>query len=146
MCGVTLARARFFETLAPDLCKAIGIFAQQLTTLQDNRWSRATIERQLADLRKERGMLRTVLSALPDPVWLKDAQGRYLACNPRFEQFAGAPQRDILGRTAEDLFDPARAESFRARDRTAISQGVPLQHEEWVTFPEDCLLYTSRCV
>ena len=137
LCGVTLARARFFETLAPDLCKVIGIFAQQLTTLQDNRWSRATIERQLADLRKERGMLRTVLSALPDPVWLKDAQGRYLACNPRFEQFAGAPQRDILGRTAEDLFDPARAESFRARDRTAISQGVPLQHEEWVTFPED---------
>ena len=49
LCGVTLARARFFETLAPDLCKAIGIFAQQLTTLQDNRWSRATIERQLAD-------------------------------------------------------------------------------------------------
>jgi PAS domain S-box-containing protein len=137
LCGVTVARARFFETLTPNLCKAIGFFAQQLAALLENRRSRATIEKQLADLRNERGLLRTLLAALPDPVWLKDAQGRYLACNPRFEQFAGAPQRDILGRTAEDLFDPARAESFRARDRTAISQGVPLQHEEWVTFPDD---------
>jgi PAS domain S-box-containing protein len=137
LCGVTVARARFFEALTPDLCKAIGLFAQQLAALQENRSNRNTIARQLADLRNERGLLRTVLAALPDPVWLKDTQGRYLACNPRFEQFIGAPEQAILGRTAGDFFDPARAESFRARDRTAITQGTSIQHEEWVTFPDD---------
>jgi PAS domain S-box-containing protein len=137
LCGVTVARAGFFETLTPNLCKAIGFFAQQLAALLENRRSRATIESQLADLRNERGLLRTLLAALPDPVWLKDTQGRYLACNPRFERFIGAPEQAILGRTAGDFFDPARAESFRARDRTAIAEGIPIQDEEWVTFPDD---------
>ncbi len=137
LCGVTLARAHYFEVLTPSLGKAIGLFAQLLAALQETRSSRCTIERQLADLRNERGMLRTLLAALPDPVWLKDPQGRYLACNRRFEQLAGAQQQAIIGRTADDFFDPARAELFRDRDRTTISQGEPLQHEEWVTFGAD---------
>ncbi|MBL8312681.1 MAG: PAS domain S-box protein [Rubrivivax sp.] len=137
LCGVTAARARFFETLTPSLCKAVGFFAQQLAALLENRRSRATIGSQLAELRKERGLLRTLLAALPDPVWLKDAQGRYLACNPRFERFIGAPEQAVLGRTAGDFFDPARAESYRTRDRTAIDRGIPIQDEEWVTFPDD---------
>jgi len=124
---VTAARARFFETLTPSLCKAVGFFAQQLAALLENRRSRATIGSQLAELRKERGLLRTLLAALPDPVWLKDAQGRYLACNPRFERFIGAPEQAVLGRTAGDFFDPARAESYRTRDRTAIDRGVAIQ-------------------
>jgi len=33
---------------------------------------------------------RTLVQTIPDLVWLKDADGVYLACNPRFEDFFGA--------------------------------------------------------
>ncbi len=34
--------------------------------------------------------LRALLDTIPDLVWLKNPDGVYLACNPRFEQFLGA--------------------------------------------------------
>jgi PAS domain-containing protein len=94
LCGVTAARAPFFEVLTPNLGRAIGFFAQQLAALQENRTSRATIEQQLTDLRNERGLLRTLLASIPDIVWLKDPQGHFLTCNPRFERLVGAPHDD----------------------------------------------------
>ncbi len=137
LCGTTTARAAFFEALTTELCKAVGFFAQQLVALQENRRSRFTIERQLADLHNERGLLRTLLAALPDIVWLKDPGGRFLACNPRFERLIGAPQAAILGRTEDHFVGAARAEGYRARDRAAVAKGAPSQHEEWVTFADD---------
>ena len=47
--------------------------------------------------------LRAILQALPALIWLKDADGVYLACNERFEQFFSALEKDIIGRTDYDL-------------------------------------------
>ena len=40
-------------------------------------------------LEHEQALLRTLISTLPDLVWVKDADGVYLACNRRFEDFFG---------------------------------------------------------
>jgi PAS domain S-box-containing protein len=81
--------------------------------------------------------LRALLHTIPDLVWLKDPDGRYLACNPRFEQFFGAREADIIGRTDHDFVPAELADFFRAKDRAAIAAGGASVNEEWVSFAND---------
>jgi len=96
-------------------------------------------ERKLAevDLARERGLLKTLLQTLPDIVWLKNPEGVYLACNPRFERFIGLKEADILGKTDYDFFDRELADFFRGKDRAAIAAGKPTRNEEEVAFADD---------
>ncbi|MCO5977845.1 PAS domain S-box protein [Ideonella oryzae] len=87
-------------------------------------------------IEEERRLQQAVLQAIPDLVWLKDTQGVFLSCNPRFEAFYGATERDIVGRTDFDFVDTEQAESFRANDRAAMASDGPRSNEEWVTFPD----------
>jgi PAS domain-containing protein len=73
---------------------------------------------------RERSMLRTLIDTLPDLVWLKDPKGVYLACNHRFEQFFGASEREIVGKTDYDFVDKALADFFRDKDRAALERST----------------------
>ncbi len=88
-------------------------------------------------LDRERTRLRTLLQTIPDLVWLKDPDGRFLFCNARFEQLCGAAEADVVGRTDYDFVDTALADFFRDYDRRAIAAGGPTRNEEWVTFAAD---------
>ena len=81
--------------------------------------------------------LRTLLNTIPDLVWLKSPDGVYLACNPRFEQFFGAGEAGILGKTDHDFVPAELADAFREKDRAAIAVGGPSVNEEWVGFASD---------
>ncbi|MDP1634301.1 MAG: PAS domain S-box protein, partial [Gallionellaceae bacterium] len=81
--------------------------------------------------------LRTFLDTIPDLVWLKDSEGVYLACNRRFEQFFGAREKDIIGKTDYDFVDRELADSFREHDRKAMAAAKPGVNEEWITFASD---------
>ncbi|MCQ8128457.1 diguanylate cyclase domain-containing protein [Methylomonas rivi] len=81
--------------------------------------------------------LRTLIGTLPDLIWLKNADGVYLACNPRFEGFFGAEEQAIVGKTDYDFVDKASADSFRAHDMLAMQKDGPYLIEKWVTFADD---------
>lgn len=89
------------------------------------------------ELANERQLLKTLIQTLPDLIWLKDMNGVYLTCNPRFEQFIGRTETDILGKTDYDLFDKELADFFRDKDRAAINAGEPTMNEEEVTYASD---------
>lgn len=80
---------------------------------------------QMHELSNERLQLRTLLDTLPDLIWLKDQEGIYLSCNKRFEQFFGASEAEIVGKTDFDFVDHELAESFRANDRAALAADSP---------------------
>jgi two-component system, sensor histidine kinase and response regulator len=86
---------------------------------------------------KEKAQLRTLIDTLPDLIWLKDPQGVYLACNHRFEQFFGAREQEIVGKTDYDFVDKALADSFRANDRAAMKNNGPSVNEEEIPFASD---------
>ncbi|HMV54912.1 MAG: PAS domain S-box protein [Rhodocyclaceae bacterium] len=87
-------------------------------------------------LAQERSILRTLIDTLPDLVWLKDGDGRYLRCNPRFEQFFGAREAEIVGKTDHDFVDRKLADFFRENDRAAMARDGPSVNEEEVTFAD----------
>jgi len=77
--------------------------------------------------------IHAVLKTLPDYVWLKNAEGVYLACNPAFERIFGASEAEIVGKTDYDFVDSELADFFRQKDREAMEAGEILVNEEWIT-------------
>ncbi len=98
------------------------------------RRAQALADRHAAALEQERSRLRMLLNAIPDLVWLKDADGTFRFCNPRFEQLLGVPEAQLIGHTDYDFVERELADFFRAHDRAAIDAGRPLINEEWLTF------------
>ena len=88
-------------------------------------------------LSETEAQLLTVLQAIPDLVWAKDLRGRYLACNPEFEKFFGAPASEIIGKSDADFVDASQAKFFRDRDAEAIRADGPQKNEEFVTYASD---------
>jgi diguanylate cyclase (GGDEF)-like protein/PAS domain S-box-containing protein len=101
--------------------------------------SRDITERKQAEhlLRDSELRMRAVIQAIPDLVWLKDTEGVYLTCNARFEQFFGALEGAIVGKTDYDFVDKDLADFFRKNDQAAMDKGSPSSNEEWVTFASD---------
>jgi len=88
-------------------------------------------------LAREHALLKTLVRTLPDLVWLKDPDGVYLACNPRFERFFGAREADIVGRTDYDFVHWSLADFFRRNDLAAIHAGRAVSNEEELVFADD---------
>ena len=102
-------------------------------------YARDITERRRAQesLRESEAQLRALVDTLPDLVWLKDLEGVYLSCNRRFEDFFGAREEDIVGKTDHDFLSPELADFFRARDRAAMDAGGPTANEEEIVFASD---------
>ncbi|MBV5299045.1 MAG: PAS domain-containing protein, partial [Rhodoferax sp.] len=82
-------------------------------------------------------ILRSLIDALPDLIWLKDPQGVYLSCNTRFERFFGAYETQIIGKTDYDFVAADVADAFREHDRAVMEAGEPGTNLEWVSFAND---------
>jgi diguanylate cyclase (GGDEF)-like protein/PAS domain S-box-containing protein len=89
------------------------------------------------DLRDREGQLRTLVRTIPDLVWLKDAKGAYLSCNAQFERFAGAPEKELVGKTIHDLVAPDLADAISDYDRSIMTADKPQAREQWLTFNAD---------
>jgi hypothetical protein len=120
----------FYPLATMLLCLIFRLHAQQLVDQQALQEAREAVAR-------ERSILRTLIDTLPDLVWLKDPQGVYLACNQRFEQFFGAREAEIVGKTDYDFVDRSLADFFRANDRKAMEKNGPSVNEEEVPFASD---------
>jgi PAS domain S-box-containing protein len=88
-------------------------------------------------MRENEVLLRTLVDTLPDLVWLKDPEGIYLSCNRRFENFFGAAEKDIIGKTDYDFIGRDMGDFFRHHDNAAIAAGGPTANEEEITFAND---------
>jgi PAS domain S-box-containing protein len=107
----------------------------------------ATNRRMTAMIESERMLLRKLLETIPDLVWLKNAAGVYLVCNPALEPLYGAPAADIVGKTDADFLSAALADDCRRKDLEAVAAGRPTVSEEWETFANDghrALLETTK--
>lgn len=68
----------------------------------------------------------TLLNAIPDPAWLRDLSGRFLAANQAYLDLCGKAQADVVGHPLEDVWPLAEARRFRANDERLMREGVAL--------------------
>lgn len=90
-----------------------------------------------ANLTEERLMLKTLFASIPDLIWLKNPDGVYLTCNPKFELLYGAKEADIVGKTDYDFVSKEVADAFREKDREAVANNRSSANLEWVTYADD---------
>lgn len=75
--------------------------------------------------------LKAVLDSLPDIVYIKDTQGRYLQANKAFYNLYNLTEQDMLGHTDFDLFRSRVADSFQKSDNYVIENGTTWVETEW---------------
>jgi PAS domain S-box-containing protein len=83
------------------------------------------------DLSASRAMLRLVIDNIPQYIFWKDDQGRYLGCNQNYARLAGvdSPQ-DIKGKNDFDLrWGLDKAHDLRRADTIVVRSGQPQLHE-----------------
>ena len=80
----------------------------------------------------EHDLLRTLIDHLPDLIYIKDRDGRFIACNLANAQIKGyASPQELVGKSTFDTDPPELAERYRAHDLQVMRSGQPLlNHEE----------------
>jgi PAS domain S-box-containing protein len=91
--------------------------------------------RLLAELQRSRNFLDLVLNAVPDPIFVKDAEGRYVTVNDAFSAFVGRAREDVLGRGDDDVFGRGTEKLDPERDQEVLRTGKPLASEETIVDP-----------
>lgn len=105
-----------FAELATDV--AFGITA--LRTREERKQAEAA-------LAAERNLLRTVIDNLPDFIYAKDAEGRYILTNlASVRQMGTAVPDEVLGKTDFDCFPPELAAQYQSDDQIVLRSGRPL--------------------
>jgi PAS domain S-box-containing protein len=138
-----LQRGIFYIAMLVVVLLLLGIYV----TLRISRYFGDPIRRVALALEHERTYLHTLVSNIPDLIWVKNSEGVYMACNPAFERFFGAREEDIVGKTDYDFVDADQADFFRENDQKAMTAGKPRVNEEWITFANDghrALLETTK--
>ena len=115
------------QPVAGQHVPSVTVFAYDLTALK-------RVEQELAN---QKAHLARVVNAMPDMVFLKDADGVYLSVNPVFERFVGRPESEVIGRSDYELVPEPLADRFRKYDLRAMQAWQPLVYEELLTFAED---------
>ena len=82
------------------------------------------------ELRQRGKRMQTVLDHIPAVVYMKDAGGRYLFINQRYEELFQVDNNRIFGKTDEEIFTAEQAKAFRLNDKTVRDSGRPQEFME----------------
>jgi PAS domain S-box-containing protein len=75
----------------------------------------------------ERDLVRALMDGVPDYIYLKDPEGRFVRVNRAFAASLGrGTAAEVIGMTDFDFFDKELAEEFRDGERRLMETGQPL--------------------
>ena len=91
---------------------------------------RRRAEQALADARQ---FLDRVIDEIPDPVFVKDANFRWVLVNDAFCRMFGLPRDTLLGKCDFDIFPEHQARIVRDKDEVVLASGLDSVNEEKLT-------------
>ncbi|WAS91182.1 ATP-binding protein [Nannocystis punicea] len=89
-------------------------------------------ERAMEKLASQQSVLKYLLANVPQAIFWKDRQRRFLGCNQKFLEHTGlTDESQLLGKTDHDIWDSREeADFFRLMDERVMSTGVPIMDIE----------------
>lgn len=93
-------------------------------------------QRAEAEAERQRSTLEALINAIPDPIWFKDTEGRYVGVNQACAELFGRPRQEIRGLRDEDLLHPDWADVRTEHDLTALNWTGPYESEGWSLYPD----------
>jgi PAS domain S-box-containing protein len=77
-------------------------------------------------LQEDRNLLRTLIDHLPDAIYVKDLQHRFVAVNATVANLMGTIPDALLGKTDEDFYPQELAAEFHRDEERVFREGQPL--------------------
>jgi PAS domain S-box-containing protein len=108
---------------------------------EDLKRSEASYKALYQEHEAKQALLVCLLNSIPDMIFYKDKNSRYLGCNRAFEKYTGMKEADIVGKSIFELFDRDVAEWYRESDVGAIQGREPQMVEEYVITPDGSMVY-----
>lgn len=131
--------ARFSDRELNQLAVVVDKFAVSLAgALSHTRLMMESVRRREAQLSLEhqQALMRSLIDSVPDLIFYKDMSGHYIGCNRAFEAYAQCSERELIGKSDLDLFDPQIAVRYRTRDKEVLDSGEARRGEQWITYPD----------
>lgn len=95
-------------------------------------------------LRRSESLLRTIIDNSPDPIFMKDRDGRMLIANPATLAAGGKSADEVIGKTAlEEYPDPQSGQAIMENDRLIMESGQAKTLEEIIYHPDGPHVYLS---
>ncbi|HVO40067.1 MAG TPA: PAS domain S-box protein [Spirochaetia bacterium] len=114
---------RYLRVTAAPQYDGHGRFAGALATFHDIT-EKALLEQRVEE---EKAQLLTLINNLPDGVYLKDRESRFILVNKAVsDSVHAAGPDDLVGKTDGDLYPREIAEEFRAEERIVMEDRKPL--------------------
>lgn len=107
--------------------------AIRLVGINQDISERARLESQLSQARK---FTEVILDALPDPVFVKDIEHRWVYGNNEFSKLLGMSKDVFIGKSDYDLFPQDMADHFWQKDREVFDSQNSIEVEEKVIHAE----------
>ncbi|OHB72982.1 MAG: hypothetical protein A2W17_10175 [Planctomycetes bacterium RBG_16_41_13] len=89
-----------------------GVIEQTMKFLEE-----VSEHKEIGETLKDRErFLRTLMDAIPAPVFYKDKDGKYIGCNSAFEDFLGMRKEEIIGKTVYEVAPKELADRYHEAD------------------------------
>jgi PAS domain S-box-containing protein len=82
------------------------------------------------ELVKSEILNRTLIKHLPQRIFVKDPDSKYILCNDIYSRDLGINPKDIVGKDDFEFFSRELAEKYQTDDKRVISEGVQKEFEE----------------
>ena len=121
------------ESVLPELDQAILKALERATFLkaQQQCLELETEEHQRIEevLRNQLSFIQTVIDAVPNQIFYKDIDGKYLGSNQAFIDFFGMSKEQILGRQIEEFVPEGEDSFYRGKDQELLAEGGSQEFE-----------------
>jgi PAS domain S-box-containing protein len=87
-------------------------------------------------LAKQNELLAGLFASVPDVLVYKDREGLFLGGNAAFEELAGRPMAELVGRHCKDLFTDEWAQLLCVAEDRVLATGETLRGKERITYPD----------
>jgi len=103
-------------------------------------------ERIKSVLSAEKSRLRYMIDAIPDLIFFKDVDSKFLGCNKAFEKYINKSSDEIIGLSEYDLFRKTDATGYLKSDNQIIQTLEPERSTNWIEYTNGhrYLFYTLK--
>ncbi|MEC4895711.1 MAG: CHASE2 domain-containing protein [Oscillatoria sp. PMC 1051.18] len=88
---------------------------------------------QQEELKRSQEFLQSVIDKIPDPIFVKDKDYRWIILNQAFCDFSGYSLGELLGKTDRNIFPANEAYVFWSQDRFVFENNTACENEEKFT-------------
>ncbi|MCC3453153.1 MAG: PAS domain S-box protein [Microcoleus sp. PH2017_29_MFU_D_A] len=101
--------------------------------LQQEVRDRTAVQEQL---KASEQFLNNIINTIPDPIYVKDEQHRWLALNDAFCQYIGRSRSELIGKAYRDFLPKEQADIYEEKNQLVFWANTSSETQETITEPD----------